>query len=122
MEDNENKGIRTQGEATDKCEHCGYEGSKQQVAMHAARKHKIERKMKTYVLGNQCPLCETLLGNRKTAIQHVEKTFERYKVTGEITCRTKKMNNKTEYQKTLIKTYDCEECKSSFKNEEAEKH
>jgi uncharacterized C2H2 Zn-finger protein len=122
MEDNENKGIRTQGEATDKCEHCGYEGSKQQVAMHAARKHKIERKMKTYVLGNQCPLCETLLGNRKTAIQHVEKTFERYKVTGEITCRTKKMNKKTEYQKTLIKTYDCEECKKCYKNDEAEKH
>jgi hypothetical protein len=90
MDDNDNKGIRTQGDATDKCEHCGYEGSKQQVAMHAARKHKIERKMKTYVLGNQCPLCETLLGNRKTAIQHVEKTFERYKVTGEIMCRTKK--------------------------------
>jgi hypothetical protein len=61
MEENDNKGTRTLGDATDKCEHCGYEGNKQQVAMHAAKKHKVERKMNKYVLRNQCPLCETLL-------------------------------------------------------------
>jgi hypothetical protein len=106
MNEDDNKGIRTMGGATNTCEHCGYEGTKQQVAMHAAKKHKIERRMKTYIIGNQCPMCETLLGNRRTAIQHAERTQERYNNTGVLLCKTKKMNKKTEYQKTLIKEFD----------------
>jgi hypothetical protein len=122
MEEAAGKGSRITIEDKEKCTICEYEGTKQQVAMHSARKHNMERAMKKYIMGNQCPLCETLFADRRTAIQHAERTKDRYEKTGEIKCVTKKKNKKVEYKKTLIKEYDCEECQKSYQGTKAEEH
>jgi hypothetical protein len=120
---NDKEGIRTTFvEEQVKCKHCEYTASKQQVAMHASRRHKDERAMKKFITGNVCPLCDTVLACRRTAIQHAERTQKNHKEGEETKCKTKKKNSKAPYIRQEIKEYDCEECKKSYKGKQAEEH
>jgi len=122
-ENNANAGIRTNiVEEKIKCKHCEYTASKQQVAMHASKKHKDERIMKKIITGNVCPLCDTVLADRRTAIQHAETTQRNHKAGEAIKCKTKKKNTKAPYVRHEMKEFECEECKKSYKGKQAEEH